>query len=48
MRERSINTNGINTMNELIEKILTDKNARNPDENIQTLEIAQNAFETWE
>jgi hypothetical protein len=34
-------------MNEIITKILTDKSARGADE-VQTLAIAQNSFESWE
>lgn len=34
-------------MNEIITKILTDKNARNADQ-VEALVIAQNSFESWE
>jgi hypothetical protein len=34
-------------MNEIITKILTDKNARNP-EQLEAIVIAQNSFESWE
>jgi hypothetical protein len=34
-------------MNELVEKILTDKNARSAEE-ATTIAVAQNKFETWE
>ena len=34
-------------MNELVEKILTDKNARS-EEQTKALTVAQNYFETWE
>ncbi len=34
-------------MNEVLEKILTDKSARS-DEKTQTLVVVEDAFETWE
>jgi uncharacterized membrane protein YgaE (UPF0421/DUF939 family) len=37
----------LNIMNTLLEKILTERSARDPEE-IQTFAIAQNSFESWE
>jgi hypothetical protein len=34
------------SMNTLLEKVLTEKSAREPEE-METLAVAQDAFETW-